>query len=85
MKNDIFRRRGLLKGGLTVFAGALLASTAARADDDKVDPSTVQYQKTPNNGQQCSGCVNFVAPNACKVVSGVIVPTGWCVAFAPKA
>jgi hypothetical protein len=32
----------------------------------------------------CSGCVNFVAPNACKVVKGVINPNGWCVAYAPK-
>lgn len=84
MENEKFKRRGLLKGGLTVLAGAVLASTAAHADDDKVDPSTVMYQTKPNNGQQCSGCVNFVAPNACKVVSGNIVPTGWCVAFAPK-
>jgi hypothetical protein len=84
MENDSFNRRGLLKGGLTVLAGAVLASTAARADDTKVDPSAVNYQTTPNNGQQCSGCVNFVAPNACKVVSGVISPNGWCVAFAPK-
>jgi hypothetical protein len=29
--------------------------------------------------------VNFVAPNACKVVSGTILPNGWCVAYAPKA
>jgi hypothetical protein len=79
-----FLRRGLLRGGLTILAGTVLASTAARADDDKVDPSTVQYQTTPNNGQQCSGCVNFLAPNACKVVSGTISPNGWCVAFAPK-
>jgi len=78
-------RRNLLRGGLTILAGTVLASTAARADDDKVDPSTVQYQTTPNNGQQCSGCVNFVAPNACKVVSGTILPNGWCVAFAPKS
>jgi hypothetical protein len=78
-------RRNLLRGGLTILAGTVLATTAARADDDKVDPSSVQYQTTPNNGQQCSGCVNFVAPNACKVVSGTIVPNGWCVAFAPKS
>jgi hypothetical protein len=78
-------RRNLLRGGLTILAGTVLASTVARADDDKVDPSSVQYQTTPNNGQQCSGCVNFLAPNACKVVSGTILPNGWCVAFAPKS
>jgi hypothetical protein len=77
-------RRNLLRGGLTILAGTVLASTVARADDDKVDPSSVQYQNTPNNGQKCSTCVNFVAPNACKVVSGTINPNGWCVAYAPK-
>lgn len=85
MENEKFRRRGLLKGGLTVLAGTVFASTAARADDDKVDPASVMYQTTPLNGQQCSTCVNFVAPNACKVVSGTILPTGYCVAYAPKA
>ena len=85
MENENFKRRGLLKGGLTVLAGTVLASTVARADDDnKVDPASVMYQATPNNGQQCSSCVNFVAPNACKVVSGVVAPTGYCVAYAPK-
>ncbi len=85
MDNDNFKRRFLLKGGLTVLAGAVLASTSARADDPKVDKDAVAYQTTPNNGQQCSACVNFVAPNACKVVNGDILPTGWCSAFAPKA
>jgi hypothetical protein len=84
MEHESFKRRTLLKGGLTVMAGAVLASTAARADDTQVDQSAVNYQTTPNNGQQCSGCVNFVAPNACKVVSGTILPNGWCTAFAPK-
>ncbi len=35
-------RRNLLRGGLTILAGTVLASTVARADDDKVDPSSVQ-------------------------------------------
>jgi hypothetical protein len=85
MKNEEFRRRSVLRGGLTVAAGLVLASTAARAEDDKVDQSSVQYQTTPKEGQQCSGCVSFVAPNACKVVSGTINPSGWCVAFQAKA
>jgi hypothetical protein len=87
MREDIkASRRGVLKTGLTLLAGTVVA-TAARADDGadaKVEQSVVQYQPNPKDGQQCSGCVNFVAPNACKVVSGVIAPTGWCVAFAPK-
>jgi len=86
-KNDP-SRRGVLRAGLMIVAGgaAAVAATAARADDNdsKVDQSVVQYQTSPKDGAQCSGCVNFVAPNACKVVKGTISPSGWCVAFAPK-
>ncbi len=80
-----FNRRGVLRTGLTILAGGMLASTAARAaDDSKVEQSVVQYQGSPKDGAMCSGCANFVAPNACKVVSGTISPSGWCVAYAPK-
>jgi hypothetical protein len=44
----------------------------------------VQYQKMPKGDQQCSKCAQFVAPNACQIVDGTIVPDGWCIAFAPK-
>ncbi len=80
-------RRAALKTGLALLAGGLLASTAAQAQgdsDDKVDQDTVQYQTTPKDGQKCSICANYVAPNACKVVKGTISPEGWCAAFAPK-
>ncbi len=78
-------RRAALRAGLVILAGGVLA-TAARADDDsdKVEQSTVQYQPTPNAGAKCSACANFVAPNACKVVLGVVSPEGWCSAFAAK-
>ena len=79
-------RRRFLSTGLTILAGGLLA-TAARAQDSgdsKVEQSVVQYQTSPKDGAKCSGCVNFVAPNACKVVQGNISPEGWCVAYAPK-
>jgi len=80
-----FNRRSVLRTGLTILAGGVLASTAAQAaDDSKVEQSVVQYQTSPKDGAMCSGCANFVAPNACKVVSGSISPNGWCVAYAPK-
>jgi len=68
-----------------VLAGVVLASTAAHADDPTVDPSSVLYQNKPKDGQQRSGCLSFVAPNACKVVFGTINPGGWCAVFQPKA
>ncbi len=86
MRDDIkASRRGILRTGLTILAGGMLV-TAARAQDadSKVEQSVVQYQGMPKDGAKCSGCVNFVAPNACKVVAGNISPEGWCVAYAPK-
>ena len=79
-------RRRVLRAGLTILAGSALAATAARAQDadSKVEQSVVQYQTSPKDGAKCSGCVNFIAPNACKVVAGNISPEGWCVAYAPK-
>jgi len=68
-----------------VLAGVVLASTAAHADTPKVGPSSVRYQNMPKDGQQRSGWLSFVAPNACKVVSGTINPGGWCAVFQPRA
>jgi len=80
-------RRAILRTGITILAGTVLA-TVARADDaadSKVEQSVVQYQAQPKDGAKCSGCASFIAPNACKVVKGNINPEGWCVAYAPKA
>ena len=79
-------RRATLRASLALLAGTFVA-TRARADDgadSKVEQSVVQYQAQPKDGAKCSGCANYVAPNACKVVAGVISPEGWCVAYAPK-
>ncbi len=85
MKNA--SRRSALKAGLAIMAGTGLASVATRAQAQsaKADPSTVAYQTKPSNGQQCSGCVQFVAPGACKIVSGTISPSGWCELYSPKS
>jgi hypothetical protein len=75
-------RRVILQTGLGLVAAAGVVASA-RAQD-KLEQNLVQYQKTPKGDAQCSKCVNWIAPNACKIVAGTIEPTGWCVAFAPK-
>lgn len=80
-KDNVKTRRQVLRSGIAV-AGAL-AAVSAKAQD-KIDQKAVQYQTTPKDGNKCSLCVNFVAPNACKIVSGTIDPNGWCIAYAPK-
>jgi recombinational DNA repair protein RecR len=76
-----------LRAALVAFGGT--AAFAARANErvaqEKIAQKIVQYQDTPKNNQICMNCVNFEAPNACKIVAGTINPNGWCIAFAPKA
>ena len=75
--------RGMMQTGLGVIAAGAVAGRAA-AQDQKIAQNMVQYQAIPKNGQRCDKCVNWVPPNACKIVVGPIAPSGWCVAFAPK-
>lgn len=84
-------RRDVLRTGLALAFGCL-ATQAAHAkptDDDynqpKLDRTLVKYQDHPGpDGHQCGLCTNFITPNACRVVDGTIVPTGYCLSFAPK-
>jgi hypothetical protein len=67
----------------TVFyiaVGTIILAARARADPLQSQES-VSYQTMPSNGQQCSGCRNFIAGGACKIVAGTISPHGYCVAF----
>ncbi len=75
------RRRAVLKAGIAVLAAAPATALAQQ----KLAQSAVQYQTSPKDGQMCSNCVNFIAPNACKLVDGNISPNGWCIAYGPKA
>ncbi len=83
-RGDEASRRAVLGVGLTALAAGLTTGAKAQAPQ-KLAQKIVQYQPTPKNGQQCSTCVNFEAPNQCKLVEGPVVPTGWCIAYGPKA
>lgn len=85
IKGTIASRRTVIRAGLSLGLGAVaLTGFASTASAQKVDKTAVMYQDTPKDGLKCSGCVNFVAPNACKIVEGEINPNGWCGAYAPK-
>ena len=75
-------RRAVLQGAL-VAAIVGRAAAVARAQN-KAKRSIVQYQETPKGDQQCDKCLQWVAPDACKVVEGKINPKGWCALYAPK-
>ncbi|HET9936979.1 MAG TPA: high-potential iron-sulfur protein [Methyloceanibacter sp.] len=79
-------RRSLLKS-VPVIAGAII-STSALAESlvaqTKLTHEAAKYQDTPKDGQQCSGCVQFVAPASCKVVEDPVAASGWCQLFVAK-
>jgi hypothetical protein len=66
-------------------AAPLLALGANSARAAGLPPSAVAYQATPKDGHQCDACNFFVAPNACKSVTGTISPTGWCKLWVKKS
>ncbi len=76
----ISRRTALKK--LYFLACAVPVSIAAipgsSGAQGKVSKAAAGYQDKPKGGQQCSGCIQFVPDNACKIVEGNISPEGWC-------
>ena len=80
-------RRSFL-GGAALLAGAaatqmLIVAKEAKAQQ-KVPQASVKYQDKPNGDQRCDNCLQFVAPNSCKVVDGTISPSGWCSIWVKK-
>lgn len=59
-------------------AAAPEAPAAGTPQPAKVSQASVQYQDQPHGAQKCANCIQFIQPNACKVVEGVISPEGWC-------
>ena len=80
-------RRAALRGmfGVGLGTAALAAGMGEANAQEKLAQNIVQYQQQPKDGAECDKCVNWVAPNQCKIVAGEINPKGWCVAYAPKS
>jgi len=67
-------------------AMAATTALASAADDSSGTKAQFKYQLKPGpKGQECGKCALFKPPGACSVVKGKIIPTGYCIAFAPKA
>jgi High potential iron-sulfur protein len=83
-------RRTFVRGVFVLPALAGLLSANALAEDSKAQKSAVQYQDKPNGDKQCSRCAFFIpgetatANGTCKLVEGVISPSGYCIAFNAK-
>ena len=79
-------RRSVLKS-VPMIAGAIISATAIPDSvfaQTKVSHEISKYQDQPKNGQQCSTCVQFEPPSACKIVESPISPNGWCQLYSAK-
>ncbi len=68
-------RRNVVLAAIGAAPVVALTSTGAQA---KMAQTAVGYQQSPKDGKQCDGCNYFLPPDACKVVDGQIIPTGYC-------
>ena len=78
--NQGISRRSVLKS-VPLMAGAIISTNAVAQNlfaQAKLTHEAAKYQDNPKDGQQCSGCVQFVAPYSCKVVENPVVASGWC-------
>jgi hypothetical protein len=79
-------RRQLLKGAM-LLAGASLSTGLGVTDSfaqTKASKEAMKYQDKPSAEKQCSNCLQFVAPDSCKIVEGAVSPSGYCIAWVKK-
>jgi len=81
-----FSRRSLLKSAVVLAGAATCASLSNREAwaQAKASKAAMKYQETPKGDQKCSNCLQFVAPDGCKVVEGKVSPEGYCIAWVKK-
>jgi hypothetical protein len=93
MAKPYSRRAALSLTGAVAGAAALAVSIRPALADPNLSKAAVGYQDVPSNGKVCAQCVYFAfapatgtAPAShCKLVAGLISPSGWCEIWAPKA
>jgi hypothetical protein len=69
-------------GGALIGTG--LATEKASAEGAKLSPAVAHYQDTPKGKAECDTCVSFLAPSGCKLLTGKVSPSGWCMLYAAK-
>jgi len=86
--SNSFSRREIISLIVALPLGIVAVSalpSAADDDDSSGTKAQFKYQATPGpDGKACGACSLFQAPNACSVVKGKIVATGYCTSYAAK-
>lgn len=76
-------RRRLLQCAAGTIGGA--AAIAVRTEPAsavlKISKAAVAYQDHPEDDKRCGKCLQFQAPDSCRMVDGQISPQGFCRIF----
>jgi hypothetical protein len=85
-KSALLRRRTVLQiaASWAGTAAILAASPNSASAAPKISKAAVAYQDHPDGNKRCDKCVQFQAPDACKLVDGPISPQGSCRIFTPQ-
>jgi hypothetical protein len=78
--------RRLMLRATVVTLGAAAGTAAGKpvTATVKISKAAVGYQDHPQGDKRCEKCLQFEAPNACKLVDGPINPQGFCRIFSPS-
>lgn len=79
-------RRGLLQrtvGAAGAAAAMVVGHTQPAAAAIKISKTAVAYQDHPQGDKRCGKCMQFQAPDGCKLVDGPVSPQGFCRIFSP--
>jgi hypothetical protein len=79
----IFSRRSLLWSTAAAAGIVCVGPNLARAQP-KISKVAVNYQEHPDGDKRCDKCIQFLPPDACKMVEGMISPQGSCRIFMPR-
>jgi hypothetical protein len=78
------RRLLLQKTIAAVSVTAIIARQSKPASASiKISKTAVAYQDHPEGDKRCSKCLQYQAPDSCKMVDGPISPQGFCRIFMP--
>jgi len=78
-------RRQLLQGATLAAGSAAILGATITSAQAKMTQAAAGYQDKPKDGNSCSTCALFKAPNGCTLVDGTISPDGWCRFYAKKS
>jgi hypothetical protein len=84
-RHGALSRRLLLEKAMSAVGAAavIAAKTKSAAATIKVSKSAVAYQDHPEGEKRCGKCLQFQAPNNCKMVDGPVSAQGFCRIFMP--